>query len=134
MLVPVAASKPGLLTWYYPDFPPANYVDGAVYNQDGTANDAQHPAPAGSTVTLVRHRPGYVTPAAICLLADLPPGGPPPLVFSPVPGFVSALYQVKLQVPNVPVGAQKAYVGLQFALSPSSSIPPVSNSVAVYVK
>ena len=140
--MPAAASLPGLLTWFYPNPPAANYVDGVVYNQDGTVNDAKHPAAAGSTVILFATGMGTVPPAVYASWQTYTPGGAAPLAVAPAPGFIPGLFEVHTQVPasveniGTPLdnGVRRAAVGLQFSLSPSSYIPPVSNSVAVYVK
>jgi uncharacterized protein (TIGR03437 family) len=158
--MPVVASQPGLLTPAYPDPPQVNFADGTVYNADGTANDANHPAAAGSTVTLFATGMGAALPppvpgsiahsqaivpvtAVFASLQTYPIGGMlVPLTVTSVPGFVSALFQVSVPIPNsiqnygtvLDNGVRRLPVALQFALSPSSAIPPASNYISVYAK
>ena len=85
-----------------------------------------------------------VTPVFSTLQAYFytPYPGPTPLTVSTVPGFVSAVFQVRVDVPasiqnlGTPLanGVRQVVVGLQFLISPSSSIPPASNLVTVYLK
>jgi len=67
---------------------------------------------------------------------------PPENVFS-VPGFVSSMFQIQVQVPattqslqgiGVGNGVTRASIGLQFEIAITDVIPPVSNIVGVYVK
>jgi hypothetical protein len=69
-------------------------------------------------------------------------GNPPQPVYS-LPNFVSALFQVQVQVPDpipnlggttLSSGVQRVPLGLSYALSPDTFIPIASNAVAVYVK
>jgi uncharacterized protein (TIGR03437 family) len=51
--MPVSKSLPGLLTRDFPNpAPHPDFAEGDVRNADGTKNDADHPAAAGSTITL----------------------------------------------------------------------------------
>jgi uncharacterized protein (TIGR03437 family) len=58
--MPVTVSKLGLLTLDFPN-PPWNAV-ADTYNQDGTKNDANHPATLGSTITLFAAAMGETDP------------------------------------------------------------------------
>ncbi len=159
--MPVTAALPGLLTPAFLNPQPPADSDGYVHNDDGTLNDAAHPAAVGSMVTFyvtgmgatnpqvipgsIAHSTGVVPVTAVYTSWKRysypnPPG--PEIVYS-LPGYLSALFQIPVKVPAVApsngtgVGAgdvQRVLVGLQFALSFSSSIPPASNMVGVYVK
>jgi uncharacterized protein (TIGR03437 family) len=158
--MPVAASLPGLLTWGYFNPPQVNFADGAVYNADGTPNDANHPAAAGSTITLFATGMGAAVPPPVpgsiahsqtivpvtpvySSLQTYPIGGMlVPLPVSSVPGFVSALFQIGAQIPSniqkfgTPLdnGVRRLAMALQFALAPSTALPPASNYISVYAK
>lgn len=160
VLMPVVTSLPGLLTSEYPNPQPDLQADGNVRNQDGTLNDADHPAATGSTITLFTTGTGATNPPVItgsiasstsivpvaklwatwqrCGLCVAPPPEP---VYS-LPGFLSAMFQIQVQVPNPPPagtqfgnGVQR--VGIAFFLNPPPLSPvaqPASNFVEVYVK
>jgi uncharacterized protein (TIGR03437 family) len=155
--MPVSKSLPGLLTLDFPNLPSSS-PDGNVRNQDGTQNDVNHPAALGSTITLFATGMGATNPVvapgsvaqSLTILPVTPvystwqtgaPGmlPPPENVFS-VPGFVSSMFQIQVQVPSsvqglhVGNGVTRATVGLQFAIILADEIPPVSNIVGVYVK
>jgi uncharacterized protein (TIGR03437 family) len=160
VLMPVSKSLPGLLTLDFPNLPGGS-PDGNVRNEDGTPNDINHPAALGSTITLFATGMGATSPpvapgSVAQSLAILPvtpvystwqtgtPGmiPPPENVFS-VPGFVSSMFQIQVQVPattqslqgiGVGNGVTRASIGLQFEIAITDVIPPVSNIVGVYVK
>jgi uncharacterized protein (TIGR03437 family) len=147
--MPVSNSLPGLLTLDFPNWM-AN-ADGNVRNQDGTQNSANNPAAAGSTITLFANGLGATSPAtapgsiAQAVSASLltpvysswetstPFMLATPEAVSFVPGFVSAMLQVQVQVPAQSVSGS-ASVGLQLEISPEGYVPPLSNIVGVYIK
>lgn len=168
--MPVSSQLPGLLPNNFPTLPSslANFPDGNVRNQDGVPNDAEHPAAAGSTITVfvtgmgVNHpslTPGSIatskTLAAVIpiyspwaytgetISPETPP--PPPVTAYSVPGFVSALLQIPIQVPTSigSLGGTDVGNGVQrvpFALGPYT--PPFegptpsapSSVIGVYLK
>ncbi|MCU1232113.1 MAG: glycosyl hydrolase, repeat-containing protein [Candidatus Solibacter sp.] len=158
--MPVVDSLPGLLTASFldPQLPAGS--DAYARNQDGTVNDAAHPAPAGSTLTLyvtgmgpaapplppgsIAHSPGTspVTPVYGSWKRFTPSGQPVPETVFTLPGYLAAVYQMPVVVPSadslggVPDanGVRHLVMALQFFIAASSSIPPVSNLVGVYVK
>jgi uncharacterized protein (TIGR03437 family) len=157
--MPVSASLPGLLTkdGLNPQ-PHTDFADGNVRNQDGSVNDAQHPAAVGSTITLFATGMGAtnppVTPGSIAHSAAVAPviavystwahlspvpAPPPPEAVSSMPGFVSALFQIRVNVTDSVVGPpagdgfQRVPVGLLFQPQ-VYPYPTVSNLVGVYVK
>jgi len=151
--MPVVSPLLGLLSRDFP-IPQAhtNFPDGVVRNQDGTLNDADHPAALGSTITFfvtgtggapAVASPGAVThtgavvavPAQYSSWADYTGGNVlmyPPEIFTSVPGFVSALDQVSIKVPNsvqnlnpTPVG----YGGVQRVSFHLSIYPPYAHGL-----
>jgi uncharacterized protein (TIGR03437 family) len=106
--VPVATSSPGIFT--------ANQGgtgQAAALNQDGTVNDALHPASAGSVVVLYLTGEGLTSAPA----DGKPAGIPLPVPLAPVtatigfkpatvayaggaPGFVAGLMQINVVVPG----------------------------------
>jgi uncharacterized protein (TIGR03437 family) len=121
--MPISNQLVGLLERTFPGSSSSIFPDGNVRNQDGVPNDAEHPAAAGSTITVfvtgmgVAHpslTPGSIatskTLAAVIpiyspwaysgetITPETPP--PPPVTVYSVPGFVSALFQVPIQVPT----------------------------------
>ena len=155
---PVTKSLPGLMT--KDGLTPMDddgYATGAVRNQDGSVNDIDHPAPVGSTVTLMAtglgsagpsFSPGTVAqaagqPAATALYSTwtraTPGYYPPAETVTWVPGLVSAVFQIQVHVPSgvsgtdVGNGVKLAPVGVLF--QPQLYVyPSVSNVVGVYVK
>ena len=114
--MPVSSQLPGLLPNNFPAVPMSrgSFPDGNVRNQDGTQNDAEHPAAAGSTITVFVTGMGVaqpsLTPGSIATsktLATVIPiyspwaysgetlhkTPPPPALAYSVPGFVSLLFQ-----------------------------------------
>ena len=167
--MPVLNQLPGLLPDNFPislSSPnSANFSDGNVRNQDGVQNDAEHPAAAGSMITVFVTGMGVaqpsLTPGSIAisktLFSVLPIysswagyaetdmlGTYPPEAAYSVPGFVSALLQVPIQVPNSiqSLGGTDVGNGVQrvpFYLTPYSPvvtglIPPPSSVIGVYLK
>lgn len=167
--IPAATSRPGLLTRNFPALLPVPistnelYFDAYALNQDGTVNDAAHPAAAGSTLTLfatgmgatnppvvpgsVAHSAGSVPVVPIWSSFDQfdlsismsPPADPA----STVPGYVSALFQVQVPVPanlqnlagtTDTNGVLRTGVNLQYQLYFEAYAPPASNRVGVYLK
>jgi uncharacterized protein (TIGR03437 family) len=121
--MPVSNQLPGLLANNFPmlQASPDTLPDGNVRNQDGTQNDADHPAAAGSTITVFVTGMGVAqpsfTPGSIATAKTLASVLPiysswadivdtdfytsyPPLTAYSVPGFVSALLQIPIQVPS----------------------------------
>jgi uncharacterized protein (TIGR03437 family) len=115
IIMPVLDSDPGLLTSGFPDVT----EDGNVRNADGTRNDADHPAAPGSTVTLFATGLGLTNPpsdpgsiAASYSVSVRPPwlswvsafqqfsSGPPRLDMGYLPGFVTAIIQIQMQIPS----------------------------------
>ncbi len=156
--MPESNALPGLLTVDFPNPPsPTATVDGIVRNQDGTLNSLANPAAAGSTITVFTTGMGAanspVNPGAIATSPAVVPITPiysnwqstgpglntPAEIVNSVPGFVSAMFQVQVQVPAslhgtaVGNGVTQALLGLQFSLS-DELVLPVSNVIAVYVK
>ena len=156
--VAVVDSLPGVLTLKYPS-PPENFAMGNVRNEDGSLNDADHPAKVGSEITLFVTGIGVTNPPvdagsladslAIAPVQALYPSWsddpfhPIPAVVESVPGFVAALFQVRFKVTESALrqassdasGVPNARVGLYLDRPPlSSSKPPDSNSVTVYVQ
>jgi uncharacterized protein (TIGR03437 family) len=156
--MPISHFQAGLLTV---DFPTFN-TDANARNQDGTLNDADHPAAAGSTITLFATGMGAtnvpVVPGSIAQSDTVTPVtpvyaswrrgfdsllNPVPEIVSSLPGFVSALFQIRIQVPastqifggtTLTNGVQRVPVALLFSLFTSSRAPLASNVVAVYLK
>jgi uncharacterized protein (TIGR03437 family) len=162
--MPVSRLQPGLLTLDFPNVPPgtgySDAPDANALNQDGTPNDANHPAAAGSTITLFVTGMGAATsllaPGAIAHSSTVAPLTPiysswetvgpmasaPTLAVSSVPGFVSAVFQVQVPIPSdiqnlsgtaVGDGVMRVEVGLQLNVVLEEFTPLVSNIVAVYV-
>ena len=159
--MPVTDSEPGLLTGAFLNPQPPVNSDGYAHNQDGTVNDASHPAAAGSTITLYVTGMGAVAPppvpgsiaqsaasvATTTVYATWkrysnPSVPPDPETVYTLPGYLSAVLQIPMLVPPVDTlggvadanGVRRVLVGLQFQLAPSTSFPPASNLVGVYVK
>ncbi len=126
-------------------------ADGNVRNQDGTQNSANNPAAAGSTITLFANGLGATSPAtapgsiAQAVSASLltpvysswetatPFSLPAPEPVAFVPGFVSAMLQVQVQVPAQSASGRDS-VGLQLQVGIEGFVPPLSNVVGVYLK
>ena len=161
--MPVSAWRPGLMTADYPNLPPyssATFPDGVVYNQDGTRNDANHPAAAGSMITVYGTGLGAtkpaVNPGSIARNDAVTPTTPAysswkygtglnPVAetVASLPGFVSALFQIHIQVPasiqglpGAPLdnGVLQARLWLVLNLLVSPTGAQTSNVVGVYVK
>ena len=160
--MPVSNVLPGLLTVDFPNvISHSNYADANALNQDGTQNDVNHPAPAGSTITLFATGMGVtvplVAPGAIALSATVSPviptysswerSGPnssaAPLAVSSMPGFILAVFQIPVQAPaniesspgtDLGNGVRRVEIALQLSVPIDSPGQPVSNVVAVYVR
>lgn len=160
--LPVSTWGPGLLTRGFPDLPVSGFADGNVRNEDASLNDADHPALPGSTITVFATGLGAAnmpfSPGAIASSSGVVPitptysswqrGGPTsqpaPLVVTSVPGFVSAMFQIQIQVPDSPQvwagypmlanGVVRAALGLQSQVYVSSAPRIASNVIGVYVK
>jgi uncharacterized protein (TIGR03437 family) len=152
--MPVAKSAPGLLTQDYPN-PQTNFPDAYAVDEDGAPNGPDHPAAPGSTITLYATGLGAtippVDPGAVARSASPSPvvpvysswatwgptGNPPAELVHTVPGVVNSVFEVKIKIPN-PVtnasGLQRVAVFLRFTVPVSSSVPPASNIVGIYVK
>jgi uncharacterized protein (TIGR03437 family) len=165
--MPVSNQLPGLLPTNFPisslsTFP--NFPDGNVRNEDGSQNDANHPAAAGSTITVFVTAMGVAQPtgdpgsiATSETLASVVPvysswgrySGtdifryPPETAYS-VPGFVSALFQIPIKVPNsfqylygtdVGNGVQRvAFYLTSYPPIAGGIFPPPSSVIGVYLK
>jgi uncharacterized protein (TIGR03437 family) len=161
VLIPVSTFLPGLLTRDFPNTPYYRTVpvDAMARNEDGTLNDADHPAALGSTITLYASGMGatdpVVSPGSIAdstnVVPETPiyssweigmPGlNPVPEMVTSIPGFVSAMFQVRVQVqltnavPGTSIGNGVQRVSL--GVGPSVGfvpMPPASNYVSVYVQ
>ncbi len=109
VLVNVIEPKHTLLARDFPGVAVARlFPDGNIRNADGTANDAQHPAAAGSTVNLfamgLAEPDAPSNPAAIAqtvtqLSSIYTSWSPTPVPIYSMPGFISALYRVPVPVP-----------------------------------
>jgi uncharacterized protein (TIGR03437 family) len=159
--MPVTDSLPGLLTGAFLNPQPSASPDAYARNQDASVNDANHPAPAGSTLTLFVTGIGAAAPplipgtvaqsaaskAVTTVYATWKRYGnisvpPDPETVVSLPGYLSAVFQIPVLVPPVDIlggvpdanGVRRVVVGLQFAIAPSTSFPPASNLVAVYVR
>lgn len=126
-------------------------------------NDAAHPAVAGSTLTLFATGMGAANPPVVSgsvahSMASQPAepiwssfdqfnmslsADPPADAVSTVPGYVSAVFQVRIPVPaNVrnmsgvtdANGVLRTGVNLQYQIYSEAYAPPASNRVGVYVK
>jgi uncharacterized protein (TIGR03437 family) len=150
VVMPVMDAVAGLLTQTYPGVPaPASAVDGNVRNEDGTLNDADHPALVGSTVTLFATGLGLTktpidpgapatTDAVVPLLfAQVSWNGSPAaaLVARTLPGFVNALFQVRVRVPPTSAAGEVLRVPVALLLAtpwPYGAQTP-TNAAFVYV-
>lgn len=159
--MPVSTYFPGLLTRDFPELAAhADFADGYVLNEDGTLNDVDHPAAAGSTITVFATGLGAtdppVNPGAVAdshgvmpvkavysswqsfSILDTPTGE----MASSSPGFIFAVIQVSVQVPDsienlgkdVGNGVHRAPLELMAGAPILRAVPPLSNDVAVYVK
>jgi uncharacterized protein (TIGR03437 family) len=158
--MPLADAVPGLLTTAFLT-PQAASSGGYAHNQDGSVNDAAHPAAAGSTITLYVTGMGVAAPppapGSIARSTATTPvmpvyatwqrynisSVPVPETVTSLPGYVSAVFQIPLAVPTAVEtlggaadanGVRQVPVGLQFAVAPSTTFPPASNLVWLYVK
>ncbi len=161
VLMPVSRVLPGLLTTDFPSvLPHADYADAAALNPDGTQNDANHPAAAGSTITVFTTGMGVAAPPIVpgsvasssavspitAIYSSWETSGPsfsaPPLTVSSIAGFVAAMFQIHVPMPANITTLQGTDVGnevrrvalwLQLGVPVVSHPPPLSNIVAVYV-
>ena len=160
--MPVSGSVPGLLTTgifnAQVSSPSIGFADGLVENQDGTLNSAANPAAIGSTVfvfvTGIGATSPSLAPGSIASFTQLSPAAAlystwqtfsfmaiPPLSLYSMPGFVSGILQIPMQVPasvlsnaqSTANGVSRIGVGLQFQVIPEV-IPPASNVIGLYVK
>jgi len=137
--MPVSMARPGVLSaeflnplWH------ADAVDGYVLNGDGTVNSALNPAKVGSTITLfVTGLAGSdVTLYPSWAMSGYPDATAPTTTVSPLPGFLPAVFQVKVVVDAKLAGTPggRALVGLRLQPAARSYFPPDSNLVAFYLK
>ena len=135
VIMPVVASLPGLLTRSFPTVPfSTDVLDGNVRNQDGTLNDAHHPAAPGSVITVFATGLGSATS-----LEDSWDDNPVPLYatrvpFQPVPGFITALFYAQLTVPTS-AGPVNGKFPLYFSTGSRIGFPlvPSTNQILLYV-
>jgi uncharacterized protein (TIGR03437 family) len=145
--MPVATSAPGFLTTGLLN---SSTADGYILNQDGTLNSATNPAATGSTIKLFSTGMGATThpslPGSVAHSTAISPEVPvyaswqkftpgtrnPPLTVESIPGYISSVFQIPLQVPAS--AATRAMVYLMFNVAISDVPPPASNVVGVYVK
>jgi uncharacterized protein (TIGR03437 family) len=131
--MPLLDSLPGFLTRDFMD--PASDAGIAIayaMNADFTLNSVDHPAEAGSTLTLFATGLG-VPPRPIYASWKVGPSNLPPETVEPLPGFIPAVWQVKMTLPAV-VTPGKFYTGVRLSVAGFSSTPLASNGVSVYVK
>jgi len=145
--MPVATSAPGFLTTGLLN---SSTADGYILNEDGTLNSATNPAATGSTIKLFATGMGATThpalPGSLAHSTAISPEVPvyaswqkfvpgtrnPPLTVESIPGYISSVFQIPLQVPAS--AAARATVYLMFNVAISDVPPPASNVVGVYVK
>jgi hypothetical protein len=110
--------------------PHTNGPDGYVQNQDGTLNSPTNPAAIGSTIKLFVTGMGATTPSAfagnIAQSTAVTPdafvyaswrtfsleGPNPPETVLSIPGFISSMFQIPLQVPPTKTSGRVTYAGL----------------------
>lgn len=158
-LLPLGAPAIAPLT-YLAQPSASNPVDGLVFNDDGSVNDAEHPAKPGSMilamVTGVGQAARTFVPGAIAATEATVPASPlysnwtprQAVVAKSLPGFLTSIFQVLLTVPEstspgtlqkVPlsVSAYPAiHAGSPFTYQPFGTSPNgiYPNAIAVYVK
>jgi uncharacterized protein (TIGR03437 family) len=137
--MPVSRARPGVLSgeflnplWH------ADAVDGYVLNDDGTVNSASNPAKVGSTITLFvtgLTGPG-ITLYPMWAMTGYPDATAPAATVAPLPGFLPAVFQVKVVVDAKLAGGPggRALAGLRLQPAARSYFPPDSNSVGFYLK
>ncbi|HEX5430776.1 MAG TPA: SBBP repeat-containing protein, partial [Bryobacteraceae bacterium] len=160
--MPVSDYWPGLLThdFFNPAVPPDS-ADGYVLNEDGAWNDAAHPAAPGSTISVFATGVGAadppVDPGAIADSHGAAPahaiysswqrgslgGIPPGETASTSPGFISAVFQITVEVPDSIASLGGTDAGNEVRRVPLALVPrapgpypdpPLSNQVGVYLK
>jgi hypothetical protein len=125
-----------LLTRSFPNLPPAGSVDGNIRNEDGTLNDAEHPAPPGSTVTLFAT--GLTGPRELALWWNAPPLQryehlyPLSGIAYRMPGFINALYAIRFRIPDAP--GEGVYLVPKPGVLTRAEIGRVGSGLGVYVK
>ncbi len=163
--MPLASSAPGLMTATFPNLAvpdSSGFVDGFARNPDGSVNSASNPAAIGSSMTFYLTGVGATNPnvepgsiasgsAVVPVLPifsswDRSNGSPfnsPGDAVSSVPGYVSAIFQLRLATPTtlqnvgdtpLPNGVHRVPVNLVFGLFAPPSAAPASNTVGVYLK
>jgi uncharacterized protein (TIGR03437 family) len=132
----VRPAAPQLLTRNFPDVDRYTLSDANVRNQDGTENDADHPATAGSVVTV--YATGLGNPPLAPLYASWDGYTEALSDVQPLAGFVDSILQIRIRVPaqsgdgtpqRVPLYIAPARPGRTF-LAPYAQSRPV----AVYVR
>jgi uncharacterized protein (TIGR03437 family) len=155
IIMPVNRTAPGLLTRSFPDVAPfGRDVNGVVRNEDGSLNDADHPAARGSAVTLYATglglTPGSGDPGTTDKTTPTAPlyawwsfsATSLPAPAATMPGFVSAILQVQAPVPVIGMNdgtVQRLTVALESfvrvdAHMNSVFLPSPADQVVVYVK
>jgi uncharacterized protein (TIGR03437 family) len=117
--MPAVNSRPGILEY--------------LANPDGTQNTSDHPAAAGSTVTLFVTGIGNASGSIYSTWQIYRPGQiPQSLPVEPLPGYLPAISQVKL---TIPADSPKGRLTLGLRLSVPASTTPIaeSNYVSLYV-
>jgi hypothetical protein len=121
----VTAINPGLLTFGNTSYPVCqskgllNSTSATVYNEDGSLNGCEHPAPAGSRVSVVLNGSGLLAPQ-VTDQYNLVEG------VAPVPGQPLGVWQVFLRLDKNARG--DAYTSLRVG-----SIPVREQQVAIWV-
>ena len=146
VIMPVSASLAGLYSQSFPSLPALDgSVDGDIYNSDGTQNDAQHPAAAGSFVTvfatgLLEPNPPLAAGAIATTTVTLPSDVTMELfvnnnlvfpVVSTMPGFVNSILKVQFQIPATISNGTTQRVLVMFR-NPQDTV--VGNRVGLYVR
>lgn len=132
--MPVFDSVPGFLTHDFLN-PATDAGIGIAYalNADGTINRADNPAAAGSAITLFATGLGASPLPLYASWKVGPISDRSPETVEPVPGFIPAVWQVKMTLP-AGLTPGRFYTGVRLAVAGFSSTPLASNGVSVFVK
>lgn len=132
--MPLRDSIPGFLTHAFlnPDVYPGSNV-AYTLNADGTINRADNPAAAGSTITLFATGLGAPPLPVYASWKVGPITDRAPETAEPIPGFLPAVWRIKMTLPDVLTPGQM-YTGVRLSVAGFSSTPLDSNGIFVYVK